>query len=355
MGGNDGRYGREELLKRIGRIAQLGGTRHYTLNEGRAKGVSAIDVDTGSGFRFTVLPDRGMDISLASFKGVNLVYLSDGGEAHPAHFEPEGLGWLRTFFAGLLTTCGLTYLGHPGRDGTDELGLHGRHSTNPAVRVNDTSGWRGEEYVIELTGVVEEAVLFGHKLRMTRTISTQRGSNSLTVRDRVENFGGVSSPFTILYHINAGFPLLDASAYLVVSPCKTEGVDAGSRKDIRNWNKFIAPAAGYQEQGFLHTMRRSPDGRGRAAFMNPRLALGLAVGFNIRELPYLMQWKMMGVRDYVVGIEPCNAPCRSRAQLRRQKLLPMVEPGETREIAVSIGVLEGAAAIRGCERSIRQT
>ncbi len=108
---------RQDVLQRVGSIHQLGGTRHYVLDDGRAKGVAAVDFDCASGFQFTVLPDRGMDISRASFKGLNLVHQTANGEAHPAYFDPYGLGWLRTFFAGLLTTCGLTYLGAPVSDG----------------------------------------------------------------------------------------------------------------------------------------------------------------------------------------------------------------------------------------------
>jgi hypothetical protein len=101
---------KSETLKYIGNLSQLGGCRHYILSEGSARGMRATDIDTGSGLQYTVLPDRAMDISLASFKGINLVYLTCNGETHPAFYEPEGIGWLRTFAAGLLTTCGLTYL-----------------------------------------------------------------------------------------------------------------------------------------------------------------------------------------------------------------------------------------------------
>ena len=94
-----------------GQHPAAGGVRRCILDDGRSKGVTAFEVDTGAGFRFTVLPDRGLDISSASFRGTNLVHLTQNGEAHPAFYEPQGLGWLRTFFAGLLTTCGLTYLG----------------------------------------------------------------------------------------------------------------------------------------------------------------------------------------------------------------------------------------------------
>ena len=76
-------YTRAELLRRVGNLSQIGGTRHYTLAEGRSKGVAAVDVDTGAGLRFTVLPDRGLDISAASFEGTTW---STG--LHTARFTP---------------------------------------------------------------------------------------------------------------------------------------------------------------------------------------------------------------------------------------------------------------------------
>ena len=127
-------YTREDVLRRVGNQSQLGGTRHYALAQGRAKNVAAIDVDTGAGLHFTILPDRTMDISAATYKGTNLVYRTPNGEVHPSFYEPAGGGWLRTFFGGLVTTCGLTYLGGPGKDGDEDLGAHGRASTTPALR-----------------------------------------------------------------------------------------------------------------------------------------------------------------------------------------------------------------------------
>jgi hypothetical protein len=60
-------YSRNDLLERIGSIAQLGGTRHYTLSEGRTAGVRAVGFDTGAELRFAAFPDRALDISLASY------------------------------------------------------------------------------------------------------------------------------------------------------------------------------------------------------------------------------------------------------------------------------------------------
>ena len=54
---------KKELLRHLGSISQVGGLKRYELTEGRAKGVEAVDVVTGSGLEFTVLPGRCMDLN----------------------------------------------------------------------------------------------------------------------------------------------------------------------------------------------------------------------------------------------------------------------------------------------------
>ena len=348
-------YTSAELHERVGNTAQLGGTRHVILDDGPAKGIAAIDVDTGTGFTFTVLPDRGLDISRASYKGLNLVHLTANGEVHPAYYDRHGLGWLRNFFAGLLTTCGITNIGGPGTDGNEEYGLHGRYTNLPARQVQDRSGWDGDEYRIEITGTVDETVLFGDKLRLTRTISTQIGRRGLTIHDRVENFGYKPSPFTILYHVNPGFPLHDAAGELVATVAKTEPVNERSAKAIGEWHRFTAPVPGFEEMNYLHTARAGSDGFACAAMLNRELGggIGLRVRYDTSTLPYLNEWKMMGQGDYVVGIEPCNSPCANRAEVRERGLLPMLDPGELREMTVEIDVLEGADELDACTEACR--
>jgi len=345
-------YTRSDILRRVGNLNQVARVRHVVLADGRARGVAAIDFDTGSGLRFTVLPDRGLDISAASYRGVNLVYLTPNGEVHPAFYEPEGLGWLRTFFGGLLTTCGLTYLGAPGREGDQDLGLHGRYATIPARQVCDRSRWEGDDYVLEASGVIEECQLFGDKLRLTRTISTRAGARSLLIHDVVENFGYRPSPFTILYHINFGFPLLDAVSRAIVAAVESTPFNARSAAGMAEMLVFSDPAPGYEEQNFSHRMGTDAEGWTYAALINRELhgGLGAYLKFDGRALPYLNEWKMMGEGDYVAALEPCNAPCENRASLRAKGLLPFLGPGEVRQMRVEIGVLEGEAEMRSFEQ-----
>jgi hypothetical protein len=344
------KYSAKQLHERIGNIQQLGGTRRVILDDGNSKGVSAIDINTGAGLCFTVLPDRGLDISRATYKGINLVHLTASGETHPAYYNAIGLGWLRSFYGGLVVTCGLANFGPPIKDGAEEVGLHGRHANIPAKQVQDKSGWKGEKYHIEVAGIVEDAVIFGNKLRMTRTITTELGSKTITIHDRVENFGFKPSPFTILYHINPGFPLLDAKNELFVSTSKTESRDDISKKGIKEWNKFSDPIPGYIEQVFIHKMKACQDGKACAALINRELGdgLGLLVKFDPKELPYLNEWKNMAQGDYVMGIEPANAPVFSRVELREKGLLQTLQPGEIRDITVEISILDSAKEIDKC-------
>jgi galactose mutarotase-like enzyme len=331
---------KSETLKYIGNLSQLGDCRHYTLTEGWARGMRAADIRSGSGLQFTVLPDRGMDISLASYKGVNLVYLTCNGETHPSYFEPQGIGWLRTFAAGLLTTCGLTYLGSPCEDNGEQLGLHGRFSTIPVRQYSDLSGWDGNNYQYKLKGIIEEGFLFGKKLRMEREISAVCGQNVICISDSVTNFGNSPSPYTILYHMNFGYPLLSEDAELLIDPAETVPRDADAASGMKDFRKFIKPQLAYSEQVFFHTMKGNKAGKATVTLNNRKVGIGVCISFNVKQLPYVNHWKMMGFGEYVLGIEPSNVLCKSRNILRKENSLPVLQPGESTTNNIEIAVYE---------------
>jgi hypothetical protein len=320
---------RKNLMQYIGNQSQIGYSRHYMLTDGWGKGLREIDVNSGSGLQYTILPDRGMDISLASFKGTNLVYLTCNAETHPSFFEPENLGWLRTFTGGLLTTCGLTYIGGPVNEGGEHLGLHGRYSTIPARQVADLSEWEGDDYFIKIKGTIEEGTIFGNKLRVEREIKTTRGNNIISITDRISNFGFKASPYTILYHMNLGYPLLSEDAELIIDPETTRPRDPETEKAMGDFRKFIKPSADFNEQVFIHTMKKDKHGYSEVTLQNKTVGISLTIRFDGRSLPYLAQWRMMGQGEYVLGLEPANVPLKNRKVLREEKILPFLEPGES--------------------------
>lgn len=318
-----------ELLNYIGNISQLGGTRMYELTEGWGRKMRAVDINTGSGLQYTVLPDRGMDISLASYKGKNLVYLTCNGETAPSYYEQEGIGWLYAFAGGLLTTCGLTNFGPPSVDEGENLGLHGRYSAIPVRQFADESGWVDGKYQIRLRGIAEEGHLFGYKLRMERQISSLIGKNEISIRDTISNFGNRPSPYTILYHINLGYPFLTERAKLIIHPENTVPRDKDAESGIDHFREFGKPQKVFNEQVFYHLMKADKLGTSCVSLINPDFGVKFNLNFNVKQLPYLTQWKMLGYGEYVLGLEPCNVEVKSRKQLRDEHKLPILDPGES--------------------------
>ena len=148
---------RRELEARVGRIEQVGGVRRMVLTEGKEQGTEVIQVRTGAGLAYHVLPSRCLDISLATVGDVPISWQSGNGDVHPAYYDPGGLEWLRTAAGGLLMTCGFTQAGAPNNDGGVELGLHGRAHHTAASQVAAQGRWDGDEYDMAVSGTVEES------------------------------------------------------------------------------------------------------------------------------------------------------------------------------------------------------
>jgi len=338
-----------ELMEYVGGLSQLGGVRLCERQDGSTRGVRTAEFETGSGFSFDVLLDRGMDIGPAKYQGASLAWESAIGPAHPAFFEQEGLGFLRTFHGGLTAGCGMTYVGGPCVDEGVELGLHGRLSHLPASNVWADGSWRGDEYEMWVRGRMREAVIFGENLALTRRIWTRLGESRLFLRDIVVNEGFQTTPHMMLYHCNFGFPLLAEGAELMtpakqVSP-RGEAEPAGSGAYAR----YEAPIAGYKEQVFYHDMLAGGDGYVTVLLVNRAFNNGQGLGVYVRyrqaELPRFTQWKMVCAGTYVTGLEPCNCGVEGRDVDRANGVLQCLEPGEQREYMLEIGVLATNAEI----------
>lgn len=349
------RWTRAETLAAVGDMAQVAGIRESRLVGGRADGVRALDFTCGDGFRFTALPDRCLDIPFAEYAGAPLAWVSRTGIAAPQYYDSVGEGWLRTFFGGLLTTCGLRQVGVPCVDEGETLGLHGRISTTPAEDLSIETRWEGDEYLLQARGTMREATVYGEDLRLSREISAWAGARSLVVRDRVENRGASASPLMILYHVNAGFPLLGPDAQLLVASRDVQPKDERSARSIKTHRRFGAPLPGWQEVNWWHDAQPDPDGYCVAAIVNEGLSfpfgkgLGLALRWRGDQLNTLVQWKQLGHGDYAVAIEPANCHTLGRAWERANGSLQYLEPGETREFEVEISALAGVDEIRAFE------
>ncbi|MCC6729623.1 MAG: aldose 1-epimerase family protein [Chthonomonadales bacterium] len=344
---------RAEIARHVGDMAQIARTKPYRLAEGFEAGTLAVDVSTGTGFQFTVVPDRALDVSSASLGGRSLAWRSAQTDRHPAYYEPAGLGWLRSFPGGLLATCGLLWHGAPTTDEGERLGLHGRVSNTPATNVHWDAGWDGDDYVLSVSGRIREAVVFGANVELRRRVWTRMGESRLFIDDTVENLGFEAAPHMLLYHVNVGFPAVAPDARIVAPSTEARPRDADAAEGGERWDRLDAPTAGYREKCYFHTMRAGRDGAVTAAVINPALDGGVGFGVYVRyrpeQLPFFTQWKMMGEGAYVVGLEPCNALVMGRDVERREGRLQHLEPGERRSYRVEIGAAAGAEALASLE------
>ncbi len=141
------------------------------------------------------------------------------------------------------------------------FGLHGRIDATPAEDVVHETRWEGDECTLEIRGTIRQTRVFGEDLRLERCLRTTIGGNHLEVHDIVTNEGGKRVPHMILYHCNAGFPLLDDASELHVSQSSMRPRDDEAQKGLAAWNHGGKPAADFAEQVFIHDPVACTDGR----------------------------------------------------------------------------------------------
>lgn len=306
---------KEELLAHIGDISQIGGIKEYTFNDGKAKGVRAIEVDTGV-LRFVILIDRSMDIAQAFFKGKAISWISKTGITSPVFYEKEGKGFLRGFYGGLMTTCGLKNIGSP----VGEEGMHGRISNIPAQKVSVFADWISDEYCIRVSGEVRENVVFGNNLVLKRTISTKLFSNSISVDDEIVNEGFNDEKISLCYHCNFGYPLVTQGAKIVNVPDEYAQIHS----PVHGKNEECI-AIEYKEKSITVGVKNEKYG----AYLT----------YERDTLPDFVLWKMLGESEYVVGLEPRTSSEGGKNMIDKNKQV-ILKPFESYKTKIKFVVKE---------------
>jgi hypothetical protein len=135
---------KQSLRSYLSSEAAVAGAFPFIYSDGKADGVRGIQIRTGSGLEFQVVPGRAMDIFGCSYRGIPLQFTSATGMTNPGYYEEPGLSWLRTFFGGLLATCGISASGAPSVDEGAAYGLHGRIGNAAAEDVSIAQKWVGD-------------------------------------------------------------------------------------------------------------------------------------------------------------------------------------------------------------------
>lgn len=315
----------------IGHPTQLCGVEEHRLVGGKGDGMRLYEIRNGKGLEMVVSPDRNGDITRLFCDGINLGYFSSCGYVAPAYYDGVGNGWLKSFTAGFLTTCGLHAVGTPCVDAGEELPLHGPVANLPAGH----SYWEEDGRAVRIHTLTGDEVIFGRKLTLGRVIEISKEENSFTITDEIANTGDREEPIEILYHMNMGYPLLDEESILKIPSANVIPRDAHAADDIARWMVMEKPQAGYRERCYYHQFA---DCFGRAEIWQPKLGLGLAVTFDAGELDGFVEWKMMGIRDYVLGLECGNCYPDGRDVMRRGGMLKFLKPEETKIYQVKVEI-----------------
>ena len=316
----------------IGHDSQVYGIEEHRLVGGKGDGMRLLEVNNGKGLELTVSLDRACDISRLRYRGINMSYFSPCGYVAPAYYESKGTDWLKSFTAGFLTTCGLQAVGSPCTDEGEELPLHGSIANTPA----EQAYWFEEEDALVVRAVVPDEVIFARKLRLIRELRVSLKENEFTIIDTIENTGDTTQPFEILYHMNMGYPLLDEDSVIEIPAVSVTPRDDHAAEDIENWMNMIKPQAGYVERCYYHKF----EDQGKASIFQPKLGQGLEISFDAKELDAFVEWKMMGVRDYVLGLECGNCYPDGRDVMRQTGMLKFLEPGESKTYVVKVKMLQ---------------
>jgi galactose mutarotase-like enzyme len=278
------------------------------------------------------------------------------GPVHPAFVrlgEPGGLGFLDGFDE-LLCRCGLENNGAPefAANGALRYGLHGKIANTPAHYVGVTID--GESGEITVTGTVDEARLFGNKLRLTTAFTTHAGQPGLTITDTITNLSAEPSEMELLYHTNFGLPLIGPDAKVMLPFKLGAPRDAVAVENVPQWDSYGPFSPGVGEAVFFFELAADADGQTRALLANAAGDRGVSLSFNTRQLPCFSLWKNRQAEadGYVTGLEPAINFPNVRSFEKSHGRVAVLAPGESRTYAITFKAYGDAAAVDAAQQAV---
>lgn len=287
------------------------------MHGGLSEGVDVVWLDNGCS-KLAILPTRGMGIWKAEVAGLPLEWKSPVQRpVNPAFVDANrrgGIGWLDGFNE-LLCRCGLGWNGAPGTDVIKDadgnvlseqfLPLHGQVANLPAHEVSVEVSDDGQ---ITVTGIVDEASVFGGHLRLTSKVTTWIDSNSFEIEDTVQNLASSNAEVEMLYHFNMGRPFLEGGSKVSIAASEVAARDARAVEGLADWETYGEPEVWYVEQVYFSKPIADTDGRSLAVLQNSAADKAVSLRFDTSTLPYLAVWKNTQAEadGYCTGLEPAT-------------------------------------------------
>ena len=281
---------------KIGNSEQLCYAQRVQVTDGRGNGARQIYVANGK-LNFILSESNALDVLRLWHGGTNIGFVSKNGlYTAPADF-------LHSFPAGMLYTCGLDAIG-----GVEGHPIHGRIHSVPA----EIKELVADEDGVKVVAEIRDTALFGENLVMTRTIETKVGSDELKLSDRIENRAFVDGKYCMLYHINAGYPLVDVGAKVSGKFVKSLPRNDWAKHEMKTMLEVEEPKPGFEENCFFHETKD-----GVMSLTNRKLGKRFTVKSSLKRF---VQWKSRASGDFVMAFEPCT--CWLDGYLKYQVLKP---------------------------------
>ncbi|GAA1567180.1 MULTISPECIES: aldose 1-epimerase family protein [Kribbella] len=354
------------LRERTGDLTSVAGVREVVLGNGVERGVRAVQLRSAAGLEVEVLVDRALDLGSARFRGVPFGWRSGNGFRHPGlheHNDEGGLSWLRAL-DGLLVSGGLdhtlfgdevdaTQYGYPPKQ-TVSHGLHGRLTAIPGRLLEAGEVWDGEHCTLRVRGEVVQATSFGEHLRLTRTIEVDFDGLEVRLYDVVDNLGYERTPHMFLYHLNFGWPVIDAGTEFVAPIAGTTWQSDSAAGQGVSYRVLPDPRPGFVEQVYEHRLVADEDGRHRVALIRGDSTFGVEVSWDAATMPCFFEWQNLRSGQYAVGLEPSTHHVTGDAAAREDGSMTWLEHGESRSYRTTIRVLDGVEATTAVRDAVRR-
>ncbi len=270
---------------KISHLSQVCSLRRYILAEGSEKGLEIIECDNGK-IRFLLNVSKALDIAQLWHEGQNISYICKNG------LNERDIPFMNRFEGGMLYTCGLDNIGV--RVGLEQ---HGTLHITPAKIIKTVCN----EKEIIVVGEVRSSALFGKNLVLTRTITTQIGSDEIKINDVIKNEGYVDGQYCLLYHVNIGYPMLDNGAKIVADVESIVSRSKWAKENEKNMFNIIDCKPVYEEMCYYIKMKKP-----KVSLVNEKLKKEVVLSWSGDTLPYFNLWKSMASGDYALGLEPCT-------------------------------------------------
>ena len=101
-------------------------------------------------------------------------------------------------------------------------------------------------------------------------------------------------------------------------------------------------------------MQSDAKGDTQVLVVNEALGLGLKLSYNMRYLPYFMEWKSTASGDYVIGLEPANSSVYGRPYHEEKGTVHKLAPFAKEKNVLNFTVLDGRAEIQEAIRDFCQ-